>query len=96
MSKLTTTNQVYWELVDSGVDPEAIRQIFESRGWRIPSYRRRTGKPTEQEILEGAVRLSARHEKNAELMQTLVQQYGVPMSVLQSYLRPAKRRQPLP
>jgi hypothetical protein len=94
MSKLTTTNKVYWTLVETGIPVEQVNAMFQQRGWAIPTQKRgRTvAKPTAEQILNGQVKLPMSTSTVAILMQTLVNNYGVPIDWLAQYLRPVNKR----
>ncbi|MCS6955723.1 MAG: hypothetical protein NZM44_05140 [Candidatus Calescibacterium sp.] len=71
---------------------DQVNRIFQERGWAIPTLTGRRGrvsaKATAEQILSGHVKLSTSVALNATLMQTLVNQYGVPVEYLAEYLRP--------
>lgn len=94
MSKITTTNKVYWTLVETGIPVEQVNAMFQQRGWSIPAQKRgRTvAKPTAEQILNGQVKLTMSTSTVAILMQTLVNNYGVPIDWLAQYLRPVNKR----
>lgn len=94
MSKITTTNKVYWTLVETGIPVEQVNAMFQQRGWAIPTQKRgRTvAKPTSEQILNGQVKLPMSASTVAILMQTLVNNYGVPIDWLAQYLRPVNKR----
>lgn len=97
MSKLTTTNKVYWTLIETGLPVEEVNRIFTEKGWKIPSAKRgrTTARPTNEQILNGQVKLPVSASTVAVLMQTLVNNYGVPIDWLAQYLRPVSTRNKL-
>lgn len=97
MSKLTTTNKVYWTLVETGLPVEEVNRIFAEKGWKIPSAKRgrATARPTNEQILNGQVKLPMSSATVAVLMQTLVNNYGVPIEWLAQYLRPVSTKNKL-
>jgi hypothetical protein len=89
MAKLITTSRLYRTLLEIGMTPEQISEIFAQRNWEIPTAIGRRGrqarKPSIDELRSGHFRLTNSFAEKAQLVQILRDNYGVPEELLTQY-----------
>jgi hypothetical protein len=91
MAKLITTNSLYRRLMEVGMTPEQINEIFARQGWEIPTATaigrrgRQARKPAIDELRAGHFRLTNSFVAKAQLVQILRDNYGVPEELLTQY-----------
>jgi hypothetical protein len=89
MAKLITTSSLYRRLMEVGMTPEQINEIFARQGWEIPTAIGRRGrqarKPSLDELRAGHFRLTNSFVAKAQLVQILRDNYGVPEELLTQY-----------